>query len=69
MNSSPSQSAFTAAWILVAVLLSLVVALIAVILKVAQGEGLTTALPSAAVAFAGTMALCLPTLTAAGLLQ
>ncbi|WP_367320627.1 hypothetical protein [Streptomyces sp. HUAS ZL42] len=68
MNPSPAQPALTAAWLLVAVLLSLVVALLAVILKVTQGEGLGAALPSAAVAFAGTMALCLPTFTAAGLL-
>lgn len=68
MNSAPTQPALTTAWLLVAVLLSVAVALVAVLLKVTQGERVSATLPSAAVAFAGTMALCLPSFTAAGLL-
>jgi hypothetical protein len=68
MTNSPAQPAATAAWLLVAVLFSLVVALLAILLKVNEGERLGAALPSAAVAFAGSMALCVPTLTAVGLL-
>ncbi|MEV6485320.1 hypothetical protein [Streptomyces sp. NPDC051576] len=70
MNNSPTRPVATAAWLLVAVLFSLVVALLAMLLKVSDGQGMSlrAAVPTAAVAFAGTMALLVPTLSAVGLL-
>jgi hypothetical protein len=67
-NSTSPQPAPAAAWLLVAVLLSAVVALLAILLKINEGERLAATLPAAAIAFAGTMALCVPTFSAVGLL-
>lgn len=68
MNTSPTQAGLTAAWLLIAVLFSLVVALIAVLLRVKEEAPTTTVITSAAVAFAGTLALLLPTFNTVGLL-
>ncbi|MEU9135537.1 hypothetical protein AB0D33_06140 [Streptomyces sp. NPDC048404] len=68
MNSSPTQPGVTALWLLVAVLFSLVVALVASLLKIKDGATATTVITSAAVAFAGTTALLLPTFNTVGLL-
>ena len=67
MGASP-QPAVTVAYALVAVLLSVVAALVAALLGVKDGHGATTVVRSAALAFAGSMAICIPAFTAVRLL-
>lgn len=62
-----SHNSFVA-WLLVAVLLSLVVSLAAAVLKVKDGANATATIRSAAIAFAGSMTLCVPIFQMADLL-
>ena len=55
-------------WLLVAVLFSLIVALLSGILKTITGADLATATLAAGAAFSASMGLCLMTLTAVHLL-
>ncbi|MCX4577709.1 hypothetical protein OHB41_31895 [Streptomyces sp. NBC_01571] len=68
MNTSPSQAGETVAWLLVAIQFSLLVAFSAVLLKIKEKATPTAAVTSAAVAFAGTLALLLPMFSTVGLL-
>jgi hypothetical protein len=58
----------TVAYALVAFLLSVVAALVATLLGVKDRHGATTIVRSAALAFAGSMAVCIPAFTAVRLL-
>ncbi|MCC5480362.1 hypothetical protein ACFV2N_12770 [Streptomyces sp. NPDC059680] len=70
MSSSAQPTAAVAGLALtVAVLLSLVAALLAVIVRTSTAGRLTDALPAAAVAFSATMGLSLAGLAGVGLLR
>lgn len=68
MNAPPSESRSGTRylWLLVAALFSLVVALVAGILKTSTGVGLAEAVLYGGAAFATSMGLCLLVLSAAG---
>lgn len=67
-NASPQPYGATLVWLLVAFLLSMVVALSAAILKTRDGAKVTAIITSAGVAFGSSLALCITTLTAARIL-
>ncbi|MFB7247540.1 hypothetical protein ACICHK_27990 [Streptomyces sp. AHU1] len=69
MNLSSAQLGVTAVWLLVAVLLAIIVALVASLLKIKEGAGVTAIVTSAAVAFGGAMGLLVVTFSAVGLLR
>jgi hypothetical protein len=69
VNTSPTQAGVSVAWLLVAILFSLVVALVASLLKIKEGATVTTTVATAGVAFASTLTLFLLTFNAVGLQQ